>query len=300
MEKFKNVVGNYNLPQRLNGENSRKILKKLRKLDFPNEFISHVATDDEFKNVVEVTKDKFISLFGEFDRNVNFINKKKYIEINKELRKLVKRNLFEKEYEKLAKNKSEVTDLFEIPILPSEEKFDTSVYSRTFSKNTYFVNGVILSKENLSTLSSCYAHECTHVLTERNKRTVSDELDREFLSIFLEKIFIKEDSEEFKISELNRWVDINPVNLETFTNEEKFVLHTYYNANVLAVYLYYIYRNMKEPSRLKLLKDIRKVFTGNFTTKEFMNKYNLNFKNDDVVTVVLDAAKESKKYHLTR
>ena len=141
-----------------------------------------------------------------------------------------------------------------------------------------------LGKE-LTPLSSCtYAHEIAHSQLESNPGFVKNYLNKEVISVFIEKVSALEldpSGEMLKFSERIRFVDIatkiSELNLDekfkVLTEEQKLENIMYIRSALLAEKLFDMYINeRKDKHRRRYIYDIQDIFDGKQTVEDFIDK----------------------------
>lgn len=158
---------------------------------------------------------------------------------------------------------------------------------------------ILLDEFNFSCIKSLYAHEITHFLVNRNRGSVLETINSEFLSLFIEKLNIKEDSIDYAGGEHNRWLNIKYDDVIFLSPELQLDIKTYYNSLVKANYLYYLYRNMKPYEKVKLFNNIKLIFEGKLTVEDFCCLYNINFRNNKMIEVSSASIDSAVKFKRT-
>lgn len=146
-----------------------------------------------------------------------------------------------------------------------------------------FIN-IELGKE-LTLLSSCtYAHEIAHSQLESNPGSVKNYLNKEVITVFLEKVSALEldpSGEMLKFSERRRFIDIaqkiSEINLDgkfkVLTEEQKLENIMYIRSALLAEKLFDMYINeRKDKHRRRYIYDIQDIFDGKQTVEDFIDK----------------------------
>lgn len=187
-------------------------------------------------------------------------------------------------------------NMFDINIFFSEIAFHSSIEFDTLNGQNYFIDDIILPKLSCTNTFAIYAHELVHLLTLRNQYAFPNELDKEMLSIFIEKINIKEDSFEYHLNEFIRWSSLNlgkdNVNFDESTLIKAYM---YYNSFIKANYLYHLYRNMNYCQRTILFEAINFVFQGILNMDQFCFMYDIDLNNKNIYDISIDSINNAKK-----
>lgn len=186
---------------------------------------------------------------------------------------------------------------FDLPIIKGTEPFKNFVLYNTYSGIISFKN-ITLSKIDNTTPIALYAHEIAHVLQIRNPNVITNELDNEFLSIFMEKIINLETKnlEEIKSGNYNRYSDIKFFNFDNILNEKNIIGQTYYKSNLMAIYLFHLYLNFPADEKINMLKNIKEVFEGKMILENFSKIYNINLYNSELKDVIIDSIDTAVSY----
>jgi hypothetical protein len=155
-------------------------------------------------------------------------------------------------------------------------------------RKMYFSRIEIGNQLNLLSVGTL-AHEIAHAEQESNIGYATDYLDREIISIFLEKIAVLEidpTGKTLKISEKIRLVDLlnrfhklhkNINKLLTLDIIENLL---YIKSILYAEKLFDMYiREVKQGKRDKYFVDIQKIFDGKITVEEFIKTRDITLKN---------------------
>ena len=156
------------------------------------------------------------------------------------------------------------------------------------NRKVYFSN--ICLGQNLNKISeSTLVHEVAHSQMERHLSYTKDYLNKEIVSIFLEKVnayqkvnvFIPESLKLLEISEqmrLNYMIDC----IQSLPNSKgvDYINNLLYIKSTLyATQLFDIYQSSSLEGRKKLMEDIQSLFDGKIQVEEIISKYKLNFKD---------------------
>lgn len=239
---------------------SLELFEKLDGVKIPNEYIGICVCDEEIEIFEDLVKEFFKRNFRGLNQNTLHIEEDIYFDIEENIQNT---NLTNEQYfEKIRKNLRQVNS-YDIPISLTYDEFDSYIMENHLYNNVYFIGDIVLSIVNIGNISSMYAHELSHVFTQKNQKYIfSSMLDNEVLSIFIEKLMYGGENIEYKINELNRWIGIKGANLDCSDDVDISLIHTYYNSLLKANYLYYLYRNMNEYQKSKLFKNIKLIFEG--------------------------------------
>ncbi|MFI3260932.1 MAG: hypothetical protein R3Y13_04400 [bacterium] len=269
--------------------NSRKILKHLYKVHKYNSnecIIPSYSTKEDQENLKKEVQEFFKQYFGELNFDIKYLYPSQFevIEDN-----FINSNIFnEDQVTNFLANSHKVVNLFDVDIFFTDVLYESRVRSISTHEGQYFFDDVTLSKVSISNLQSTYVHELGHMLASKNIYNVADTTNDEFISIFLEYLYLHEDSEEFLNCETNRWLNVANTN-------KGIKADIYYTGNTYALFLYYIYRNSTPYVQKEILKDFKTVITGENSVQSFLTTYNLDMSNSDIVKPTLDSINRSKQ-----
>ena len=170
-----------------------------------------------------------------------------------------------------------------------------------FKKNVYIPFSSITLGDNLTELSiATYIHEIAHVLTESNKGYAKDYINKEVISIFLEKLAaldidptrkLLRRSEKMRYKYLQEYIFfLKKMDLAVklgYVNEtdilEAFVI---LNSTLLATKLFDNYEKMDLEGKQSLIFKIQQIFDGNLTVEELLESENVNIENSKNANLV--------------
>lgn len=269
-------------------ENSKKILRCILELDLPKCFEYDFIFDRDILNLKEQTNEFLNILFPGLNKIINYVNEEDFILL---YTKLKSKNPDSETLENELNSIISITKTDDVPVVLDTRINYTSLNSPFFSiNNDEFLekHPIVFSKITLGQLSSSkketlLAHEIVHMLVNRNKFVINDYLDKEFLSLFIEKVITYEflSNEETYKFELNRLIEIQNIDIFTLLDEKYNEPQAYYNGQLLATQLMYKYENMNEQDKKTLFFNIQKVLEGCMLLKEFYALYNLSIENPE-------------------
>lgn len=268
---------------KLNNTLGNLFLIDLRDSDLPKTIVSLNIFDEDIEDSIGQVKEFFKENFQNLKKRVNFID-------------MTIDEFKTQEKQVVSKKKN----YYNIPVYIDRFTDTSYVFSYKEEDEQFFVEGITIAADNISPLKSSYGHELTHVLTRRNQNIFNNYFDLEFLSIFIEKILIKEDSEEFKINEFNRLSLIKIHNEMGFDDYKDVVeFQKYYTSILKANYLYYLYRNMNIEQKIKLFKNLTKIFNGQITMDKFLKIYNIDLNELKIFEIFHESIQNSYEYSKT-
>lgn len=180
------------------------------------------------------------------------------------------------------------SNVLELPIVINEDYRKHSSFLKIHShRGEIYFSGISIALNNYIPAVSIYIHEIMHALTLGESDIITDYLDIEFFSIFFEKVILYdlELYEDLEIVEMNRWIDINNSDTSKITLDNANYIKMYYKSNVLATYLFSLYKRMSPGEKEELFTNISRVFNSIINIKDFYNIYNINFNNKSVFEV---------------
>lgn len=272
--------------EKLNSSMSLLFLEELTTSDLPNKNIYQTVNIKNVKTEVYETEEFFKEKFNELKTEIYFLNlnidlflylKNKKINIDEYLQQI---------------------NCFDITVKINKNKNHSYIYTSYYNKLPTFVEGIIIGNKNISSFKSSYSHELTHVLLNKNIHVIDNQFDVEFISTFIEKIVLKNDSNEFKINEFNRLNDIKICKELGFDNITEIIkFQKYYISLLKANYLYFLYRNMNKNQQNILFKNITKIYNGQMLLSDFNNIYNINIFNKELFKASTQAINNSSTYY---
>lgn len=144
-----------------------------------------------------------------------------------------------------------------------------------------------------------YIHEIAHTQTESHPGYTESFLNREVISIFLEKLSAMEldhSLELLKRSERKRFEDlahnINNIKMNgkfiNLTSEEELKTYSYIRSTLLAEKLFDLYLNeRKQKNKDKYISDIQDIFDGKITVEELLLKHNVTVNNSKDINLII-------------
>lgn len=172
--------------------------------------------------------------------------------------------------------------------LPIKYGNDARLNRVLFKDGAYF-SSISLTKSNSEMILLEYIHELTHTQIDSHFGIVKNYLNREVLSIFLEKLFafnIDKDGRLIKSLNYVRFRDV--AKCIKFQNEDisdKFKLEAgiYIVSTLKAENLYNVYLNSNNSIKKEILRDIQLVFDGMYGLEELLEKYDVSYDNSKIV-----------------
>lgn len=227
--------------------------------------------------------------------------------ITEEEAKLIEKEYIEKKYGydfllRETKEKSILVDPFEIPVEHNENMLGGKVRKPIFIladeeylKQAQINFSKIILGDNLSKLSiSTYGHEITHTQLDSIKGSIRNYHNKEFLSIFIEKLIssnLDNKSVLFKKYLLNRYrntleqlaILYSP---QSFKYNELLEATVYLESTLKADNLFDKYMSGNSKLKNEILDDIQKVFDGILNVEQLLKKYNITLENSSNVQLV--------------
>lgn len=279
---------------------SLSILAHLEDSEITSTIYNKNYTDVEFIKMAEETKEKMETLFPGLNTSVPFIDEEL---LNAQLNS---GNKTTKLIPILPTKKFFYIDAFKVDIkfVRSDDAFSLMQVASVDEENKIpglLVNRAVIASKNVSgTLIGSYAHELVHMLTSRTKGLVSDYLEDDILSLFVEKLLNSESSEDYLRSESNRWAKISRHGLNDLTREGFIDAQRDYKSNVLANHLFSIYQSMSDENKVLLLEDVKETLNGKVLLSDLLNKYGVRLISKSCAKANIDSIEKCSEYVRTR
>lgn len=171
---------------------------------------------------------------------------------------------------------------FKVPC-QTKQNVNPGIYSYINNDSEYVPLKIEMSEDNITPLDATYAHEIVHALTERNTNQNLNYIEKEFLSILLEKFYMKVtyDKEYYQMYTKNRWLDIKGT-VDDLEKEGDIRVKQYFYANVAANYVVDLFENSDELVKDGIVRNISNALNGIISVEDLIVMYNLNLDNKDL------------------
>ena len=172
--------------------------------------------------------------------------------------------------------------------LPIKYSDDTRVNRALFKDGSYF-SSISLNRVNSEMVLLEYIHELAHTQIDSHFGIVKNYLNREVLSIFLEKLFSLKIDKDGRLTESLNNVRFNNVlkciELQSKNIKDTFKLEAciYVVSTLKAEHLYNVYLNGDNSIKKEILKDIQLVFDGMLGVEELLEKYDIIYDSSKMV-----------------
>ena len=148
--------------------------------------------------------------------------------------------------------------------------------------------------------SASYVHEITHTQIDSVPRSFDDYYNQEVFSIFLEffhSSLLSTDENLLRLEEANRIYELRELTKELIahnngekelTREDQIENSKYIQSNLIAFHLFSKFYFARNEIKQEMLKDIQRIFDGNLTVEEYLNKYEVSFCNSQSQEKITD------------
>jgi len=201
------------------------------------------------------------------------------------------------------KNKSKYVSPYDIPVkyvnghsmIGEIQKPIILVPVEEYLKELQIVFSEIQLGNNITKLTSAtYAHEITHSQLESIKGSTRNYHNKEFVSIFIEKLVALELDNSRKIlnkSELIRFRNLAEqiavlYSADKFTRTQCLEATVAVTSTLKAENLFDKYLNGSDDLKSEILTDIQKIFDGQITVEDLLQKYEITLENSSNIELI--------------